>query len=718
MQTDVLLDLLLQEAKKQNDTLSIMKQTMIKMAKQNGGGNGGPPPNPNPNPNPPGGSGGGAGGSSVKNIISSMGKGLLSSLSPLTGNSVTASTAVKAFGSGVSNVLGPLKAIPGPIGAAATAFDMIVKAGTALYEYLDNQLKMYQDLNSAGVQLTDGIFGFRKNAGNAMLSMDQLSKVVTTNSDTFASMNEQYGDGIKHFGELVNTITMAQRQVGIYGLSQQQIADITAKNYKLQKLYATEARFRDMSEQNSTNNYISSLVQMSKVLGVSIDQIMKKNEEFAKSSRAFNITTYLKNMLPKDTAENVTKTFGELTSSLGEGGKVIQDVMGEFAVTGKLPQDIGQYGQALLPYFDKLKGMMESGVTDPREYQKVLKKITNDTSTMNQIANDLYSAQATGNAAGEQFVSAIMNMSKFMNDQANQVPSAFETLQTRLENWIGDSIIAPFNKFFGDTANGIAQYLLDKYNETGSIWDTAIDAFDTGMGKVLAFFWTLPSRLVAYLTGQDYDTSVENSISEMLGGVFKSISMIGKTVWDFFFGSKDDVKKDLEIVNKAIFGVINSVKSLFEKIKNFLANFSIDGIKDKLKSGAESLGNSLSEKWDEVKKGFGNMGSPADDPKVQAGQQKPQDPAQSPTSPIQKVKPPQVKAKTEVTKSPPIQKPDDDEKNNSNTNMPNQPTQAEIDIMNILNKLNSGTAETVAALNNAVKYLSSISTNTEPVRNA
>jgi len=717
MQTDVLLDLLLQEAKKQNDTLGIMKQAMIKIAKQGqhggaGGGSGGGSPPPNPNPNPP------AGGNPFKTVLDSLGKGLLTSLSPLTGNSVTASTAVKAFGSGVSNVLGPLKAIPGPIGAAATAFDMIVKAGTALYEYLDSQLKMYQDLNSAGVQLSEGIFGFRKSAGSALLSMDQLSKVVTSNSDTFAAMNEQYGDGIKHFGELVNTITMAQRQVGIYGLSQQQIADITAKNYKLQKLYATEARFRDMNEANTSNNYISSLVQMSKVLGVSIDQIMKKNEEFAKSSRAFNITTYLKNMLPKDTAENVTKTFGELTSSLGDGGKVIQDVMSEFAVTGKLPQDIGQYGQALLPYFDKLKGMMESGVTDPREYQKVLKKITTDTSTMNQIANDLYSAQATGNAAGEQFVSAIMNMSKFMNDQAQQVPTAFETLQTRLENWIGDSIIAPFNKFFGDTANGISQFLLEKYSETGSIWDTAIDAFGTGMSKIMGFFWSLPARLLAYITGQEYDSSVQDSITELLGNVFKSFSMIGKTVWDFFFGSKDDVKKDMEIVNKAIFGVINQVKTLFQKIKDFLSNFSIDGIKDKLKSGADSLGKNLSEKWDEVKKGFGSIGN-TDQPTVKPSDQtKSQDPTQSPTSPVQKVKPPQVKSKTEVTKSPPIQKPDEDKPNQDGTNMPNQPTQAEIDIMNILNKLNSGTADTVAALNNAVKYLASISTNTEPVRNA
>ena len=719
MQTDVLLDLLLQEAKKQNDTLSIMKQTMIKMAKQGSGGggsggNGGPPPNPNPNPNPPG------GGNNVNNIIKSLGQGLLSSLSPLTGNSVTASTAVKAFGSGVSNVLGPLKAIPGPIGAAATAFDMIVKAGTALYEYLDNQLKMYQDLNSAGIQLSEGIFGFRKSAGSALLSMDQLSKVVTTNSDTFAAMNEQYGDGIKHFGDLVNTITMAQRQVGIYGLSQQQIADITAKNYKLQKLYATEASFRDMNEAQTSNNYVNSLVQMSKVLGVSVDQIMKKNEEFAKSSRSFNITSYLKNMLPKDTAENVTKTFGELTSSLGDGGKVIQDVMSEFAVTGKLPQDIGQYGQALIPYFDKLKGMMESGVTDPKEYQKILKKITTDTSTMNQIANDLYSAQATGNAAGEQFVSSIMNMSKFMNDQANYVPSAFETLQTRLENWIGDSIIKPFNKFFGDTANGISKYLLDKYNETGSIWDTSIDAFGTGMGKIISFFWNLPNRLFAYLTGQDYDSQVEDSVSELLGNIFKSFSMIGKTVWDFFFGSKDDVKKDMELVNKAIFGVIDQVKNLFTKIKNFLTNFSIDGISDKIKNGAENLSKNLSDKWKEVKNGFSNMSSThTDDPKVQANTQtKSQDPAQSPTSPIQKVKPPQVKAKPEISKPPTIQKSEDEEQKNSNNNMPKEPTQAEIDIMNILNKLNSGTADTVAALNNAVKYLASISTNTEPVRNA
>lgn len=712
MQTDVLLDLLLQEAKKQNDSLSIIKQNMIEVAKntKNGSGSGGGGPGPgNPPPAPPPGAQ-----NNIKTILDSFGKGL-SSLSPLVGNSATASTAVKAFGNGLSTALGPLKAIPGPIGAAAQAFDLIVKAGTALYEYLDSQLKMYQELNAAGVQLSEGIFGFRKSAGAALLSMDQLSKIVSTNSDTFAAMDEQYGDGIKHFGDLVNTISMAQKQTGIYGLSQQQIADITAKNYKLQKLYATEAQFRDMNEAQSSSNYVNSLVQMSKVLGVSIDQIMKKNEEFAKSSRAFNITNYLKNLLPKDTAENVTKTFGELTSSLGEGGKVIQDVMGEFAVTGRLPKDIGQYGNALLPYFDKLKQMMESGVTDPKEYQKILKKITNDSATMNQMANDLYAAQATGNTAGEQFTSAILNMSKFMNDQAKNVPGAFETLQTRLENWIGDSVMKPINTFFGDTANSISQYLMDEYNKTGSIWDTAIAAFGDGMGKLISFFWNIPQRLLAFLTGQDYDSQTEEAVASILGDIFKSFSMLGKTVWDFFFGSKEDITKDLQLMNDAIFGVIDRVKGLFDKIKNFLSNFSIDGLKDKLSDGVSSIGDSISEKWNALTDGVKNLGA---DPKETVKTQKQQDPAQSPTSPVQKVKPPQVKAKTEKSTPPKIEKQDEKAKQNGNPNMPQEPTQAEIDIMNILNKLTSGSAETVAALNNAVKVLQNISTNTEPVRNA
>lgn len=715
MQTDVLLDLLLQEAKKQNDSLSIIKQKMIEVAKNgstgSGGGSGSGSPSPNPNPNPPT----TTTESKTQKLINSFNKSM-DLLSPLAGNSATASTAVKAFGSGVSTALGPLKKLPGPIGEAAQVFDLIVQAGTALYDYLDSQLKMYQDLNAAGVQLADGIFGFRKSAGSALLSLDQLSKVVSTNSDTFAAMDEQYGDGIKHFGDLVNTITMAQRQTGIYGLSQQQIADITAKNYKLQKLYATEAQFRDMNEAQSSSNYVNSLVQMSKVLGVSIDQIMKKNEEFAKSSRAFNITNYLKNLLPKDTAENVTKTFGELTSSLGEGGKVIQDVMGEFAVTGRLPKDIGQYGNALIPYFDKLKQMMESGVTDPKEYQKILKKITNDSATMNQMANDLYAAQATGNTAGEQFTSAILNMSKFMNDQAKNVPGAFETLQTRLENWIGDSVIKPFNKFFGDTANSISQYLMDEYNKTGSIWDTAISAFGDGMGKLMAFFWSIPQRLLAFLTGQDYDSKTEEAVSGIVGNMIKAFSMIGKTVWDFFFGSKDDITKDLKLVNDAIFGVIDKVKGLFEKIKSFLSNFTFDGLKDKISDGVSSLGDKLSEKWNALADGVKNLGA---DPKETTVQSQKQDPTQSPTSPVQKVKPPQVKASTEKSTAPKIEKPDDGTKQNANNpNLPQEPTQAETDILNLLNRLTNGSAETVAALNNAVKVLQTISTNTEPVRNA
>lgn len=714
MLSDVILDQLLQEAKKENDTLGVIKENIIKIAANgNGGGpgGGGPNPPPGPGPNPPS-------GSPIK--IFDVLRNSLSTLSPLAGNAATASTAVRALGNASGTVLGAFKNIPGPIGQTAQALDLVVKASVALYEYMDEQLKMYQNLNSAGVELSNGIFGFRQSAGSALLSMEQLSKVVTENSDSFASMNGLYGDGIQHFGELVNAITLAQKQIGTYGLSQQQIADITAKNYKVQKLFATDAAFRDMNEQQSSQKYIQSMVQMSKVLGVGIDQIMKKNEDFAKSFRSFNLTNSLKNFLPEKQAEDVSKTFGALTSSLGEGGKVIQDVMQEFAVTGKLPQDIGQYGQALIPYFDQLKHMMESGVTDPKEYQSILKRISEDTVTMRQIAQDSDSAQKVGNYAGAQMLMSITNMSKFMNEQAKNVPGAFETLQTTLENWIGNSIVGPFNKFVGETANSISQFLLDSYNETGSIWETALNAFSTGTGKLLGFFWTLPDRLLSYLTGTEFDSSVQNSISEMMGNLFKGFGMIGKTVWDFFFGSKEDVKHDLEIVNKAIFGVIDQIKGLFAKIKNFLSTFTIDGMTNKIKDGASKLGDSISEKWDEVKNGFNNLtGGINSSTKVE-----PKNNPSSNTNGVQssnsatqsaKVAKPQVTAKPEIKKAPEIQKPEEN-KSKEPEKSP-IPSQVESDLLNILNKLNNGNAEVVTALTNAVKYLSTISANTEPTNN-
>lgn len=718
MQTEVILDLLLQEAKKSNGTMEIIKEKLLRDMGAGGGG-GGPGPNPPPNPPPGGGSS-----DTISKLFENVFKGAASAFGNMLSSTANTSTLVSSLGSAAGSLGDAFGSIPGPVGAAGQAFMKIVQVGAKVYEWMDGQLKMYQDLNSAGVQLTDGIFGFRKSAGDALLSMDDFSKVMKGNTDSLSAMNDQYGDGVKYFGGLVNSITMAQKQIGIYGLSQQQIANVAAKNFKLDKLYGANKQMSDLQQQQSSQQYISTLSSLSKVLGTSVDDLLKKNESFSQSYEGFSFDTVLDRLLPPDSAAKVSKEFGAFTAATGEAGENLQHIMSQFLATGKLPADIGQWGHTLIPFFDNMKSMIESGTFDPKVATEALKKLSTDSSTAEGLANDIQAAMATGNSAGASMLTTFRNASVLLNTTSGTTKSSFETLQTMMDNYLANSIMKPMQQLIGDTGLAMSKYLSETYERTGSLWATAEQVFLDGLGKLIDVGAYLPKKLVALFVGEDMAGSLFTGMKQIFLNILGSFQMIGKAVWDFFFGTKDEFTKDLSLVKESIFGVINNVKDLFQKVKDFLSNMSFDGIKENVKDGVKNLGNKIKntfgDKWNALTgavSGKETTPAPAAAPSTL--------PSPGTTTPSHAnsdpgVKPPKqtVNAKPEVTRPEKVEAPDTTAKNTNQDPKTIPPTQAETDIVSLLNRMVNGTSEQITALNNAVKALNNISTNTEPVRNA
>lgn len=709
MQTDVILEQILEQAKLSNGTLALIKEQLVKNAGNNGSGSG---PGGNP-PSPPPGANRNQGPSiDFKRIFKDFGK----SFAPLASSSADSSTLINSVGQAASSAADSLQSIPNPVAQAAGMFLRVVSTGSKLYDYLEGQLKLYQDLNNAGLSLQTGIFGVKSSAADAHLSLDGLSKVLMSNTDSFAAMDDMYGDGIQHFGNLVNTVTMAQKQIGAYGLSQQQIANITAKNFKLDKLYGSNSQMRDLQEQQSSQSYIRTLLDMSKVLGTSVDTLLKKNEAFSESYEGFAIDTVLDRLLPPDLSKKTSKEFGVFTAGLGEAGENIQHIMSEYLTTGRLPKDVGQWGRSLMPFFDNMYKAIKSGNFNPKDFEKELKRLSKDPSQLAAMQDDIQAAQQTSNAAGAKILTSFRNVSVLLNQNAGQTEDSFTTLMTRFDNWMGDSITKPMLKFFSDTANTLSDSIMKIYDSTGSKWEVAESLFLTGIGKVFDWITYLPTKLTGLLIGQENAEEIREAVKSIFTNITSVFQRSGKIVWDMFFGTEDDLKRDGKMIHEAINNIVQGVKDWFNKIKNLIKNLSFTGIKDSISDWGKEASDSVSKKWESFKKGFKGDTTETQQPSSPKNQK-----ANGPSSTEKKVKPvapvKPVKVKPEYTNPAKIDKSDDKEQD-PNANGPVQPTQAELDIQNILNNLASVGNAQLGALNNAVKALNNINSNTQPVNNA
>ena len=280
--TDYLLQQLLTSNEKANDNLSAMRDLLSENLKKNGSNNN------NNNNNP------GNGNNRRKKQKISL-NDALKNISRDVSGSADVGTVTNSLGTGMSSVIGTLgKAVPA-ISGVTTAFQLLIEAGLSVYNYLNQQLDMYNKINSSGVSLSNGMNSIRAGSANALMSMDKFGNSVIKHADAIAQLNGIYGDGVKEYGDLIGSLQLAQDKIGIYGVSQEQMADLTARNIKFQKQFGGAELIRQTNQEKSTQEFIKNMTTFSKSMGESVDAILKKTQDFDKSLDARGLEAALEN---------------------------------------------------------------------------------------------------------------------------------------------------------------------------------------------------------------------------------------------------------------------------------------------------------------------------------------------------------------------------------------------------------------------------------------
>ena len=611
-----LLQQMLAEQTKTNDNLSAMREVLadslkvqIQIAKKkNGsggsgnnnnddsGGSGGPRPPRPPRP----------GENNTNKIFGNLFKEMKNFTRTTVGNNASAANVIGSLGVSASSVAGSLKMIPGPVGAAAQAFSMVVDAGMAVYNYMNEQLQMYNQLNSAGITLRDGMLTARAASSKSFMSLNEFSTALTKNSGSLAAMDGQYGDGVQHFADLIGSVSKLQDINGLYGVSQQQLADLTAKNFKYNKLYSSHEALRNINQQQSTADFVTQMTYLSKTVGKSVDELLGKFDSMGDTldSTVSQFAMTENWGMDPDKAAEVTKSMNSVYSSMGETGNILQKINASRLSLFALPDE---YNNNLVQeYADMMEDLQRRGITDTKTIRQTMSEFAKN--NQSRLDQEIIIQQRSGNLQVAALLNQIRSQEKLFNNSNTKANAQLETYTNNFNMWISETFTQPFNEMYAKIQLSAMKYLSDVAMKSDGAFDFLANIVSDGytylnntVSGMFGSLGSIPSMIGDILFGEQF-TSVKDSFNKFMSDIVQIPVRLGSLIWDWLTGS--DMDKSKEKLQGTIHNIFSDFNNFWDSIGNM--KFNYDDMKSRISDAFDSMKKSLSGWWDTAKSWFSN----------------------------------------------------------------------------------------------------------------
>lgn len=715
-QSDYLLQEILTKTSTGNDHLAAMAELLVEMNKTikkngtgsgggNGGGSGG---GGGGGPRPPGGPGRGDG-KRFSNMFKSMFGNMRGAGSTILGNNATSANVLGSLGQsamGVSSALG--KAIP-VIGGVTTAFNAIVDVGMKVYDYMNAQLQMYTQLNSAGLTLATGMSTLERGSAKSLMSNAQFGEALQKNADVLAMLEGTYGKGVENFGDLLNSVQKLQNVNGMYGVSQEQLADLAARNFKYQKLYGSQESLRNMNQAQSTEHFVRQMTELSKSVGKSVDQLLGSFEGMTNSFDSQATARALTRFWGKsqDDAAAMNKEMNTVFASMGEFGAQFQAFNTQGMTLKPLSDEFNsQFAQMLT---DRMKELQTGPKRDAKSIQQQIIKWTNEHQKQLQLEIDaLYDA---GNIPAAKFLQDFKNSIKTMNENRAEVSPVVEEFTNRFNTWLADTITGPFKTMWADTRDNALKYIMEAYDSVDSIFMLPAKMFkdlmnymDAGMGGAFGVLMNIPSQLLQIVAGntEPLTTAFKNFFSDIID----IPGSLAKLVWGMLTG--DGWSKSSDELKKTIGNIFTHVGDIFDGVSKL--DFNYEDMKKRIQSSFDAMKSKIAGWWDSAKSWWAG-----EDPKEvnQLPNGKPVIPPQTSVEP-KKPQQPTVMEPPSYTKPIKIETP---EQTSAIDPSVEQKQSMEESILKVINNLVSATEQSNQLSSTAGGYLRQIAENTTVAQN-
>ena len=484
------------------------------------------------------------------NMFKIMGNEISSVSKTLMNSSTNVGTVVNSLGMSASSVAGAFTMLPGPVGAAATAFKMVADVSMAVYNALNAQLEMYNQVNSAGVTLERGYSTLLKGSGSALMSVDKFSEALVTHSAVVAQLDGVYGDGAQQFGKLLGSVQNAQNQLGLYGISQKTLTDMTARNVKFQKQYGGAEMLRNMDQARSTENFILNMSKFSKSIGESIDSLLNKTQSLDKSLDTRSMQIALKSFsgLSEETATLTSKAFNEVAATMGDSGADFLRLISHRLTIGGVPDDL--MSPVMVEFADLNERLVRSGEKDSKVIRA--KQLEYIKAQKSRIEQDILDQKAIGNLSAAILDQQMLDMLAAANEENGKPADKLSQFTDRFNRWISTEFTQPFNNLYADIQNSTVDYLSNLADTTDGAWDfigtLVLDGFgvlpkiiDSGFSYLFGTLSTWADNLGTTIFGDGY-TRVSNAFNTFIDNLVDLPGQLWKSVKSWWGDDEENAK--------------------------------------------------------------------------------------------------------------------------------------------------------------------------------
>ena len=171
----------------------------------------------------------------------------------------------------VSNVFGAFEQLPGILGVVATGL-------RRLAEFQEQNMDMYQQVSTAGVNFGGSLTTLRQSALNTYMTLDQFTNLMKSNGETFAKLGGTANDGAKAFIKASNSLLSsdAGTKLRALGFTTEEVNQ-GMLNYLSITGGRSRAELQDTAAlTKSTTVYLQELDQLAAITGKSREEQQKK----------------------------------------------------------------------------------------------------------------------------------------------------------------------------------------------------------------------------------------------------------------------------------------------------------------------------------------------------------------------------------------------------------------------------------------------------------